>query len=188
MLERLLALDTKLFIYLNSLHNDSLDGTMLFVSNSCIPIILIALYFLIYGYKKFGKRVLSLFTFLILAFGLSDSISSKVLKPSTERLRPCHVQELGAYTAQNNCGGKFGFVSSHASNSFAVLFFIFLVFKRFRKNNILLLLYATLVSYSRIYLGRHYPLDIACGAFLGLMISWIIYVFIDKKTNLLKFQ
>lgn len=186
MLDSLLAIDSKLFLYLNSLHIDSLDNLMLFVSNSSIPIIVTVLYFLIYGFMKYKKSIVPLLLFLLIAFGLSDSISSKILKPSTKRLRPCHVENLEVYTAMNNCGGDYGFVSSHASNSFAVFLFIFLLFKRFRKINVLLLFYAGLVSYSRIYLGRHYPLDITCGAILGIIITWTIYSFIKKKTNLLK--
>jgi undecaprenyl-diphosphatase len=188
MLDKILAIDSKLFLYLNSLHSEYLDQIMLFVSNSIIPCIIIIFSFLIFGYKKFRKSVVPLFIFLLISFGLSDSISSKILKPSTQRLRPCHVENLEVYTAQNNCGGDYGFVSSHASNSFAVLFFIFLLFKGSRKRNISLLVYAALVSYSRVYLGRHYPLDITFGATLGIVIPWIIYCFISKKTNLLKSQ
>ncbi len=188
MINDILNLDKQLFLFLNSLHIDFLDQLMLFVSNSFFPILVILFIFFSYGYKFYRKSIFLLFIPLLISFGLSDSISSRILKPSTKRLRPCHEKTLKVYTANNGCGGKYSFVSSHASNSFAILFFMFLLFKRFNRYSYLFLMYAGVVSYSRIYLSRHYPLDIFCGAILGLMITYIVYWLIDKKTNLLKSQ
>ena len=114
--------------------------------------------------------------FSLIAFGLSDSISSRIFKPGFERLRPCHQQQLEdkVHLAGQNCwGGKFGFVSSHASNTFAIATFFFFVFKF--KWYWLLFVHAGLVSYSRVYLAKHFPGDILFGALLGILIGYLSY-------------
>ena len=76
-------------------------------------------------------------------------------------------------------GGKFGFVSSHAANTFAVAMFSSLIF-RFKSYVLFIFFWAAIVSYSRIYLGVHYPLDILGGALLGGIISLISYFILTK--------
>jgi len=187
MLESILKLDRELFIFLNSLHSPYLDDVMLFVSNSMVPIIFILTLFLVYGFIKFKNKIFLIFIFLAITFGLSDSISSRIFKPATKRLRPCHEKSIESYRASNGCGGKYSFVSSHASNSFAVLTFIWLIFGKFNKGFLLVFPYAALTAYSRIYLARHYFLDIFFGAILGILIALSIYKLMKAKTNLLKY-
>ena len=187
MLEAALKLDRELFIFLNSLHHPYLDEVMLFVSNSLIPIFCIFFIFFAYGLLKFKKKIFFIFIFLIMTFGLSDSISSRILKPGTARLRPCHEKSIDSYKAKNGCGGKFSFVSAHAANYFSVLTFIWLIFGKFNKGFLLVFPYAALTAYSRIYLARHYFLDIFFGAILGILIALAIYKLMKSKTNLLKY-
>ena len=178
MIEYFNAIDTKIFLFLNSLHHPALDPIMLFVSDSHIPIALIIFAFLFYGYRKIKKKIFLAFVFILLAVGLSDSISSRIFKPTFERLRPCKQEALKSqvHLAGKKCwGGKYGFISSHAANSFAMALFIFLLFGGFNKTWGMLLPYALLVSYSRIYLGKHFPGDLIVGALLGLLMAYISF-------------
>lgn len=178
MLDFIINIDQKLFLILNHLNSDFLDHIMLFASDSYIPGILILSFLIFFGYKHFKKHVVIAVFMTLLSFGLSDSISSRIFKPTFERLRPCHEPKIQAevYTAGKKCwGGKFGFVSSHAANYFSIATFIFLIFSTYTKKTFVLFIWSALVSYSRIYLGKHYPLDIFCGGILGILCGFIIY-------------
>jgi undecaprenyl-diphosphatase len=178
MLESILKIDTNLFLFLNGIHHKSFDSTMDFISNSPVPGIIILILFFIFGFKQLGKKILICFIALIITFALTDSISSKGLKDNIKRLRPMHEPAIMAqvYTAGfGRGGGKYGFVSSHAANTFGLATFIFLLlgtrYKAFR----LLFLWSSVVSLTRIYLGKHYPLDLIFGAMLGIIVAFIIY-------------
>ena len=105
---------------------------------------------------------------------VSDQMSSTVIKNSVMRLRPCHDPAVAPqlHLVNGYCGGQYGFVSSHASNSFALVSFLVFLFRKERiKLQWVVLSWAILVSLSRIYLGAHYPTDIICGALLGVIIG-----------------
>lgn len=175
MIDNIIQWDQSLFLYLNGLHTNFLDPTMRFLSNSYIPGLVILLFLIIYGFKKFHKGVGLVFIFAILTVALSDSISSRIFKPSFKRLRPCYEKTIRpqVYSAGKSCwGGKYGFVSSHAANTFAIAMFTFMIFLSFTKKTFILFIWAALVSYSRIYLGKHYPLDLLCGGLLGIIIAF----------------
>ena len=115
---------------------------------------------------------------MLLGFGLlitlADQSASGFFKPFFERLRPCHNPEIEhlVHTIKR-CGGQYGFASSHASNTFALGTFLFLVYRN--KWSKLMLVWAAVVSYSRIYAGVHYPGDILVGAILGVLSAFIVY-------------
>lgn len=142
------------------------------------------------AYLRVGWRVVYVFVFFALAFGLADLVSVKLFKEVFERLRPCHNVNITnlVHTVYGHCGGQFGFVSSHAANSFALAVFAGLLFKKkFKFVMPVMLLWAVLVSYSRIYVGVHFPLDIICGGILGSVIACLVYrlfQYSNQKFNL----
>ncbi|WP_192820906.1 phosphatase PAP2 family protein [Rufibacter sp. LB8] len=167
-MEKLKALDQELFLELNSHHSPFWDSLMVFVSNKFvwIPFYLLLIVLLVYFYKRRGALMIMT---LGASVGLADYVSSGIFKPLFERLRPCHEAVLGAtvYVVEG-CGGRFGFVSSHAANSFAIAAFLcFLLPARQWLLKVLLVFWAVVISYSRIYLGVHYPGDITVGAAIG---------------------
>jgi undecaprenyl-diphosphatase len=186
----LLKVDTDLFLYLNNINSNLLDSFMLFISYNMIPGLIIIGIFLYLIIKEYKKKFIFPFIFILITFGLADSISSKLFKDNFKRLRPMHEPQImkSVHTAkQGRGGGKYGFVSSHATNTFAICAFIFMFFRRKHPKFILLFVYAGIVSYSRIYLGKHYPLDIICGAMLGLCIAYMTFsVYLYLESNLIK--
>lgn len=180
MLERL---DQQLFLFLNSINSPFWDQVMHALSGKIIWVPLY-LSILIYMGIKYKQKFLIILLFIILAATLADQ-SSVLVKNLVERLRPCHEPSLQGlvHLVNGECGGKFSFVSSHATNSFDVAF-LSLLFIRKGWFTISIVLWALVVGYTRIYLGVHYPGDVVCGSLLGALIGWSIYelyVLTDNK-------
>ncbi|MBN1119252.1 MAG: phosphatase PAP2 family protein [Bacteroidales bacterium] len=175
MFERLLSFDEYVFLKINSWHNPFFDKVMWFISGKTewIPVYLIIFSVIIF---KFRKKTLYILLGLALVISLADLISAQLIKDSVKRLRPSHVCELNdlIHLVKNYHGGRYGFVSNHAANFFGMATFLSLIFKN-KWATISLFFWACLVSYSRIYLGVHYPGDIIGGAILGSMLALIIY-------------
>ena len=177
MINQLIAKDIELFIYLNNLGTAQWDGFWLFISNkySAIPLYLLLLYF---TYKQFGlKKTFVAVLFVVLLIALSDQ-TSNLFKDGFKRLRPCHDENISSLLrlVGGRCGGLYGYFSAHAANSMAIAVFFGLLLRR--KINYffpILILWAIFVSYSRIYLGVHFPLDVVTGMLIGLIYGTLFY-------------
>lgn len=174
MIESLEQWDRDLFLFLNGFHSESLDFIMWHISGKLqwIPLYLLLLFILA---KKYNKSIWVILLATAVAVTLADQFSVKLFKDVFERWRPCHnleIQEL-VHIVNAKCGGRFGFVSSHAANSFATAGLLGLFLNR--KALVLLLCWAGLVAYSRVYLGVHYPSDIVGGAILGFVVAFLVY-------------
>ncbi len=167
-------LDKQATLFLNSLHHPSIDQVMILISNkpTWYPLYVLLIGLIIYTSRKRSWLVLVNIALLIT---LADRISSGLIKPLVMRLRPCHEALMYPFLhLPDGCGGSYGFVSSHAANTFAIACFLFLYFNK-QKWTYLLFLWAAVVSYSRIYLGAHYLGDVMCGALLGGGLGWLVY-------------
>lgn len=183
MIEWLIDIDTQLFLFLNGIHSPTFDTLMFRISGNLIwaPLYIGILYLL---FKKYGVKGLWLLLGVALVVTLADQISVHFFKNVFGRLRPCHNPEIKELVhTVSRCGGKYGFVSSHAANTFGVAMFLHLVLSK-KWFSISIFFWASLVSYSRIYLGVHYPGDIIVGALLGLTLGkvvHILYTFIKSR-------
>jgi undecaprenyl-diphosphatase len=186
MQEYLKQIDTHLFLLINQANNGVLDTIMYYASSKFfwIPLYLIILVLIIRKYKK--KAVFAI-VFFILAVALADLSSVHLFKNVFLRLRPCYEPDL--IPIINNivgCGGKYGFVSSHAANSFAIaIMTISLLGDKHKFFRWLMPLWGILIIYSRIYLGKHYPADVIVGSILGIVIGLLVYWAFTKTLILL---
>jgi undecaprenyl-diphosphatase len=180
----LISLDQTIFLTINSFNLQWLNPVMVFFSGEIIWIpLLISPFFL--AWNKTTKKEMWLFgLFLLLVLTASDVTSSYILKNIFTRLRPCREADLLPLIHQfgQKCGGKFGFVSSHAANSFALVIYSISSRHESGRWRHLLWLMPLIVSFSRIYLGVHYPGDILAGALVGLFWgSFFAWVFRNSK-------
>lgn len=171
--EWLNKIDTQALLGVNGANNAFFDNFfMLFTSKEIwFPFYLVMLIVVFSKYKKTG---LWLALMLILTIVISDQVSG-IIKDLLHRYRPSHEPALsGLLNLPIGQRGAYGFVSAHASNSFALTVMVGLVSKCKRLWPALLI-WAIITSYSRVYLGVHYPLDVICGAMLGSGVGWGMY-------------
>ncbi len=177
-------LDHRLFLFFNSVNSPFWDVVMNFMSLVAvwIPMYLAILFFLGIRYKK---RFWVIILFIILAVVLSDQISV-FIKNAFDRPRPCHESSLQGlvHMVNGKCGGMYGFVSSHAANSFSVALLSLLLIRN-SWYSLFIIIWAAVVSYSRIYLGVHYPGDVLGGALLGILIGWGVYKLYELADKLI---
>ena len=173
LIEQLINWDKSLLLYLNGMHTDFFDFVMYWISNKFIwiPFYLFLIYLVIQNYKL--KTIIVLIA-VVLLITISDMSSVHLFKEVFHRLRPCQDPEMKPliHLVNDECGGLYSFVSSHAANTFALSFFLIIVLgKKVKYLTTGMIIWASLVSYTRIYLGVHYPLDVLCGAILGIVIG-----------------
>ncbi len=175
-MESIIDLDKKLLLFLNSFHFAWLDPVMFFLTKTFIWLPLYAfLIFLIFkNYKKQGWYILLGAAITIL---LANEITSSLMKPFFARLRPSQDPSLQGlvHLVNGYKGGLYGFASSHAANTFGTALFVCLVLKPFYRWIGWIFLWAALMTYTRIYLGVHYPGDILAGALVGLASGWVAF-------------
>lgn len=183
MLDKLITLDTELFLWLNSHHSPCWDKIMWFISGKVewLPLYLLLLGYIIYRYRW---RSITILIATAIAISLADQLSVIAFKETFQRLRPSHNPSIThlVHIVNGYRGGLYGFISNHAANSFALACLMSLLFRK-KYLTILLFTWASLVSYSRIYLGVHYPGDILGGAVFGTLIGWLTYVLYAKTIS-----
>ncbi|MEA5005167.1 MAG: phosphatase PAP2 family protein [Rikenellaceae bacterium] len=187
MFERIIDFDKSLFLVLNHATTPFFDGVMVFASEKYTwsPLYLAIIFFIFFKVENHKllirsvKPALLTIAGILLTFAMTDMISASVIKDAVQRLRPGHDPQLeGVVRMLDGKGGLYGFVSSHAANVFGLAIFTSLTFRK-SWYSVVIFFWATLVSYSRIYVGRHFPLDVICGALLGIFLGWIIYKIIS---------
>lgn len=169
MIEQLSTIDTNIFLTLNGMHTQYWDYFMEAFSGKLIWIPLYASIAFILFKNLDWKEALLLTIAIAVAAGLSDMTCAKAIRPFAERLRPSNPEnEISAlvHIVNGYRGGAFGFPSCHAANSFALAISVGLIFRRHFLTTAIILWAAT-NSYSRIYLGVHYPGDLLTGAIIG---------------------
>ncbi len=174
MFEKLLAYDTEIFVFLNSLGSETYDSLWLFITKqfNWLPLFALLLYFI---FKKLGTRQgLFLLLFVVVLITFTDQ-ATNLVKFVFKRLRPCNNPEINSTIRIVQKRSSFSFFSAHASNSMAAATFIYLILKKYFKLAFLLFLWPLVFAYSRIYLGLHYPLDILCGYLFGIISGYLVY-------------
>ena len=173
MLESLIGIDEILYILVNShLSNGVFDIILVPIRHKLfwIPFYLFLLSFIILNYRKQSWVVLA---GIIITLTLSDTVSSKIIKKSVKRARPCHIAHLNPIQ-RVHCSHGYSFTSSHATNHFALGTYFFFLFSFFKKRW-LFFLWAGLISFAQVYVGVHYPLDVLAGSIVGLLIGRLSY-------------
>ena len=187
MLDRIKQIDTELLIFLNNLGNKSWDPLWVSITDkfTFLPLFILIIFFL---FKKNGTKGLLVILLFISVLILFTDQFTNVVKDFTQRLRPCRLDELQGLLRDIDIRcGKYGFFSAHAANSISVTIFIINCVdesvKKFLKP--LLILWVIIFSYSRIYLGVHYPLDtvfgLSFGIFSGFLFKYLYNYFISVK-------
>lgn len=173
-MDSILELDKKLLLFFNSMHHPCVDQVMYYFTKTFfwLPLYALLIFFIFKNYKTRGWYVLLGAAITVV---LADQLTSTLMKPFFARLRPSHEPTLHGlvHIVNNYRGGLYGFASSHAANTFGTALFVWLVLKQYYRWIGWIFLWAVLMTYTRIYLGVHYPGDIAVGAAVGLLSGWI---------------
>ncbi len=175
MLETIDQIDRDVFLFFNGRYSHFSDQLWLAITNtnSWIPLYIILILLIL---KKFGKESLWILGGVALVIIASDQFTSAFMKPFFERLRPCQNAEIAQLVhVAKSCGGKYGFASSHAANTFGVSLYLWLALKKYYPPVVVLFAWAALVSFSRVMIGVHYPGDIIAGAVVGMGFGWLIF-------------
>jgi len=176
-------IDIQILVYLNSLGSEFWDPIWITLTNKTTYIPLFA-FIVYYIYKRFGlKQTAFIIVFISILILFTDQFTN-FIKDSFQRLRPCREGYLGLREIDIYCG-KYGFFSAHASNSIAVSLFVIRIMREKITSifSIILIIWVFVFSYSRIYLGLHYPTDILCGLIFGAISSTLFYHIYLEQLN-----
>ncbi|MBQ6741857.1 MAG: phosphatase PAP2 family protein [Bacteroidales bacterium] len=186
MIETLNNFDTQLFYLINGHHCTAMDWVMWVFTARWSWIIVIVAAFCFSTLRHEPRKWWIVLAGIALCFLLADQGSVQLFKNTVCRLRPCHALP-DVHMFREGCGGLYGFISSHAANAFAIAtFFCLRYWKRDKIVPVCMIVWACLTSYSRAYLGKHYPGDLICGALFGILVGIVILQvisWIEKKLH-----
>ncbi|MBR5027939.1 MAG: phosphatase PAP2 family protein [Bacteroidales bacterium] len=180
-MEKINALDTEVFYWINQHHCTVADYVLYVFTMHWMWAVVIAGLF-VWTVVKDKKSWWPVLLGIALCFLLADRVSVMCFKDVFQRLRPCHALPDVRMIFGMGCGGQYGFISSHAANSFAIAMFFTLWCRKNVKIKALpyvAFAWAAITSYSRPYLGKHYPGDIVCGAAVGVLLGLLGYLIIN---------
>jgi undecaprenyl-diphosphatase len=186
MIEILNQYDTRLFLFLNNLHSPFSDSLWMFITGKWFWLFLYLplLYFIV---KKYKWRTIEIVLLSIIIITCTDQVAN-LMKSGIMRPRPCKVNELLPQIHLLKGCSDYGFVSGHAANAFGQITMLISLnlFSSSRERLLsiwLMILWATLVALSRIFVGVHYPLDVICGGAIGVLIAIIIIKIKERILN-----
>ena len=178
----IIQLDKELLIFLNNLGSEPWDGLWLAITNQLnwAPLFVFIIYLTIksFGWKRGGFMVL----FMILLVAFSDQFTN-LIKNSTERLRPINDQEIKDVLRTLIEPQSYSFMSGHATTSTFFSVFVVLLLKEKYKYIYLLLFFPLIFSYSRLYLGVHFPIDVFVGIIVGILFANLYFLLFKKLDN-----
>ncbi len=164
------------FLINNSWQNLLFDAVMPILRNpfTWAPFYVFLGAFLLLNFKKKGLWIVLA---LCATIGISDSVSSHLIKKTVRRVRPCKfIEPQKDVHLLVNCGSGYSFPSSHAANHFAIANFLSLVLGvSYRWIKLGLFAWAFSIALAQVYVGVHYPLDILAGAILGILVAYLVY-------------
>lgn len=199
-MDYLIHIDQQWLLAINGWHSEWADILMWYISKSTtwLPLYALLVGLIVYRFGilspslcREGRRGSSLLRVLIIlagfavAVGMSDFISSGIIKPWVCRLRPTHEPELAGliHLVNGYTGGLYGFVSSHAANTMACALLFALLYRN-KYATVGLMLWVALNCYSRMYLGVHYPADIIGGLAIGALMATLTYGMVRRLVEL----
>lgn len=174
MLEKVIALDKELFVFLNGLGSSTYDGFWLIITKQLhwLPLFLLVFYLL---YKKLDTKSLLIALLFIAVLIVVCDQTANLFKNTFQRLRPCNDPEIKDVIRVVKSSSSFSYFSGHAVNSMATAVFVFMIMKRYYKYAFLVFSFPLIFAYSRIYLGLHFPLDILTGYIFGSIFGFLFY-------------
>jgi membrane-associated phospholipid phosphatase len=182
MSDQLLQFDRHLFYFVNhNLDNPFFNLVMPYLRNPkfWIPLYLFIIGFCIWKFKRQGIIIIIL---IALSAGFADFTSARLIKPLVKRDRPCRDPVVSkTVIARVDCGTGYSFPSTHATDHFAMAFFMILIFyKKWRWIWLWGVLWAGTISFAQVYVGVHFPIDVFCGAIYGALVGWM-FAFLFRK-------
>lgn len=180
-IDALLPLERDLFFALNGSNSPFLDQVMWMFSGRLVWIPLFLFIIFLFFYQTAWKEALLVTLFFVLLFAVCDQVASSFFKSLFERFRPTHHPDFKDMVDIVNGyrGGRYGFISSHATNSFGLAVFLSLLFRN-RRVTIAVVCWALLNSYTRIYLGVHFIADILAGMIVGTILAFLLYAIYSR--------